>query len=52
MKFYGLPRLPISRLLATAYPGNATVYLQPSLGWMPGDNLGFAPSTMRYLQSD
>jgi hypothetical protein len=42
----------MSRLTQTAYPGNSTVYVETGLDWVSGDKLAFAPTSLRYNDSD
>lgn len=54
---FGVPRIPLTRLLEDAIPvlsdeEQQRVKLEPGLSWKSGDKLGFAPTNMRYKHSD
>jgi hypothetical protein len=46
LKFYGVPRSNMSRLLAVADKGTTSVTVEPNLDWVAGDQLGFAPTAI------
>lgn len=46
LKFYGVKRSGMSRLQAVANKGATTVYVDPNLDWVAGDELGFAATAI------
>jgi hypothetical protein len=53
MKLYGKPRGAIrSRLLKTSLAGDQTIYVEPGLNWLPGDQIALPSTTMIWFEKD
>lgn len=52
MAFYGRPRIGRSRLLDVCNAADAQILVEPGLGWLQGDMIGLAPTTINWWETD
>jgi hypothetical protein len=52
MYMYGLPRIPRTRLVASAKSGDKTIYIEPGLSWGAGDRIALAPTNIKWMEQD
>lgn len=52
IKFYGIPRDQMTRLILPVYEGDTELYVDPELDWVAGDEIYLAPTALQYDHSD
>lgn len=52
ISMYGNPRKHRTRLLQTVEKGETSILIEKGLGWKAGEEVGLAPTTIRYFESD
>ena len=52
ISIYGTPKIGRARLMQTVNPNDNSILVGPGLGWVAGNWIGLAPTTMNWWETD